>query len=66
MSLKQNNSSLRNWALPLKSAASKKFHICDNIINSKSVGRKSSVDDLAEEGYIFGRLLGQGSYSKVK
>lgn len=66
MSLKQNNSSSRNWALHTKSATSKKFHISDNITCSKSIGRKSSVDDLAEEGYIFGRLLGQGSYSKVK
>lgn len=66
MPLKQNNFSSRNWALLTESAASKKFHISDNKSSDKSVRRKSSVDDLAEKGYIFGRLIGHGSYSKVK
>lgn len=66
MAEKQNTFNSKNSALLTRSGSSKKLHSSSNIISKKSVHRKSSVEELAEEGYIFGRLLGQGSYSKVK
>lgn len=32
----------------------------------KPSSKKNSVEDLADEGYAIGRVLGEGSYCKVK
>lgn len=66
MADKQNTSISKNSSLLSISAFSKKLHTkALNTTCHKSVC-KTSVEELAEEGYIFGRVLGEGSYSKVK
>ena len=37
-----------------------------NFSSSTFTRRKTSVEDLAEEGYTIGRKLGEGSYSTVR
>lgn len=46
--------------------ASKKLPTNRKVTGCKPACKKSSVEDLAEEGYTIGRILGEGSYSKVR
>lgn len=46
--------------------SARKFQIFKKKTCSKPAHKKTSVEDLAEEGYTIGRVLGEGSYCKVK
>lgn len=55
-------SSSKNSVLP----ASTKLAITNKRSCSKPIHKKTSLEDLAEEGYTIGKKFGDGSYSKVK
>ena len=63
MSKIQSNS--KYSALSSTTASSKKYRLSKRNVSHRA-RRKTSVEDLEEEGYIIGRVLGEGSYCKVR
>lgn len=47
-------------------ASTKKLVINAEKPSSKSILKKTSLEDLAENGFTIGRMCAQGTYSKVK
>lgn len=45
---------------------SSNYSVSSNIMCIKTAYEKTSVEDLTEEGYTIGSVLGEGSYSKIK
>ena len=62
---KQTTTRSKNSAASSTTASSKKYWI-NKRTWSKPGPSKTSVEDLAEQGYTIGRMLGEGSYCKVK